>query len=805
MVSLRRKASGELFRSSCLVPLIMIIGLFGSIFQSMVPHIPTSGPQLYAQESGEKQSSDLSRRYRRIYNELETIGEARENSSEAEELFRYIGTFADNAGILWDWQQISRREQFHSFGRNIRYTIAGEQESRMTIILPYVLPPGSDSNQSKEDSSTADSESLESLAAVLSVLESLDGSKPAANLELYFLGSRDEQKGIREYLSINRAVLPQAVIYLEAAVEQGNSVILENGDTGIVSPLWLVRHIQQLLENNGISGGLANSRTQLYRIGLARPSEIGRLLQSELNSIALRFQQSESKSYDPLARNLQFLHDLILTSGDSHIADNADITGLWDQHYLSFNIGSRQFLVNEMLYVQSVLGIILLLLLWLFIFRKRRRKYLKTLGRNFWNLPLLYSAMFAFIFMGSLMVSLVEQLRGIENLWRYLPIPLFLLKIITASFLFTVFFTLIRRFPLSKNGSFYSAAAILILAADVFIFGIININFAYYFLWALLWAFIFSVSRSRLLKSISALLSPLLIAISVVDIIRIDETLLIGELIASDAGINLLVAFILLPFMLMLIRLDFLFPHPVRGRKNFTLRYSALAMLLLLMVNLLSTFVLEPFPEQQPQQIIIRGENSREYDFRGEESDASDELLATSITAYSNARLGELDFTLAEQEFSLDTRNTSYRFPSADIPGRMSYTLESRSFLGRTSYSLRLDSGDTPAQSIRISLFTSEDTSPYDATLPYRFITGRGEIRFLNGINPPSPLLVEFTLPSRTRPRIEIQALFREPGTQFTRENGRWNVELQKFIQESIIISGDTEGGQERNAETEAP
>jgi hypothetical protein len=693
-------------------------------------------------------------RYEYYRQQIAEIGERRENLDGAREMLELLEDFARERSIDFRRQAIRRDEDFHSYGFNLRYTLPGSDDSRIQVFVAYVTEP--DMPVSFDNGAV--------IAALLSLIEQLEADSLYSELDITFLGSIDGQKGIREYLTRNSPRIPELVYVLESGDIFSDQITVINGATNIISPLWSLRFLENRLRANGFPSGVANSRTQLFRLGYGSASVLTPLLDGEYNAIGLRFNpvadQSINNPPEP-RRHLSLLADILAMNGGQQAIEEADVTGLWDQHYLSFRLGRAQLIIPEEGYVLGLYGALMILYLWLFIFRRKRKKYFKTLSRNFWNLPLLYAAMFGFIFLGSLMVSLVESIRGTEELWRFIPIPLLGLKVISATFLFTILFTFLHKIPLSKNGSFYSASAILILSIDVLIFGIININYAYYFLWALIWAFLFSVSRNRVVKMLCSLAAPLLLIITMADIILLEETRIIGELVSLSPGINLLVAFILLPFLLMLIRLDFLFPHPIRGRRNFTLRYSAVAMLLLFFITLLITLVIDPFDAESPQSVVITATSRWDGNLTRESDSAeSPQSLQASFNAASYARLGELRTDFLGIELAGEARDSTMNLGISEIPRYLDYELRREDFLGRSRYSLEFLSSELRPEQIAISMFTGADAPLFDSNLPYRFITGRGEIRFLNGMNPPNPMVLEFTLPSSQVPRLQVEAVY---------------------------------------------
>lgn len=712
---------------------------------------------------------------------ISAIEQRVENGVGANDFVELLENFADDHAIAVQTEEVRREEEFHSYGSNVRFLIPGANEARIALFISYVTQEG---NPLSFDNGGV-------LSAVLALLENASLSSMDLTLEVNFLGSIDGQKGLREYLTRNSATIPQVALVLESGPDLSQQLNIINGGDGIVSPLWLIRHSLSALNENALPGGLDNSRTQLYRLEQGGASAITPLLNAEINALGLRFQNStglfgaknasnttdteettreDDAEHRDLEQKLAFLSEMLFFSPDPELMHEMDITGQWDQHYLSIAFPFGTHIIGEQLYLYSMFALSCFLILWLNSFRRRRQKYFQTLGRNFWNLPLLYAALFGFIFLGSLVVSAVEGIRGVEQLWQYTPIPLLLLKITTALFLFTLLFTVLHRIPLSKNGSFYSASAVLFLSLDVIIFGMLNISFSYYFLWALFWGFLFSLSRHRVFKVISALASPLLFILDIIHSIRLGELRFAGQLIGDDPGINLLVAFILLPYLFMLIRLDFLFPHPSRGKKNFTLRYSAVFMAAVFAASFLMAMLAKPFTPESPQPVNILIEAKRSLSL----PDAGDQLfwpaaaellddqeekisMLASMSVSSPGRLGTIESDVLGHHIELQSRFRSAVIGQFQQDAHISVEASREDFLGRSSYRLEFFSPTYRVMNYRISLFTDSDTSLYDANLPYRFTTGTGRIEFLNGIHPPNPMILEFTLPTGVSPRLIVE------------------------------------------------
>ncbi|MFW6262295.1 MAG: hypothetical protein ACOC6J_12005, partial [Spirochaetota bacterium] len=295
----------------------------------------------------------------------------------------------------------------------------------------------------------------------------------------------------------------------------------------------------------------------------------------------------------------------------------------------------------------------------------------------------------------------------------------------------------------SKNGSFYSAAALFMLFVDIILFSAINLSFGYYFVWAFFFAFVFSVVRQRALKAMALLLAPYFLVRVAFEVLRIPELRLTEELLLSTRG-DLLLSFMILPFLLMLIRLDFLVRHPVRGRRAFALRLASIGTGAVVAGMLVFVLLSNPFAPSTPQP--VRAVERVDY-----------EEFERTLALSSPAPLGELRVLFAGDEYELDLSGREHSIASDVLPDVLSVRLSYEDFLDRDRASLRIDAPQ-PIDELEITFLSEEPMVLYDVSYPFTITPDSTRADVYVGKRPPLPLDVEFTVARGTAPAIDIVA-----------------------------------------------
>jgi hypothetical protein len=342
---------------------------------------------------------------------------------------------------------------------------------------------------------------------------------------------------------------------------------------------------------------------------------------------------------------------------------------------------------------------------------------------------------------GTLLVRAVSSLRGAEELWTHQPFVFFLLKTGAAVFLVILAFHHLRRLPLSKNGSFYSAGAIFFFFANVLVFSAIDIAFSFYFLWAYCAAILFSLFKKRLVKFIFLLLSPLLFCFFTGDTFFSADIDFAGVLINSPVTGNFFLGFMFFPFFLMIIRMDLLFRHPHRERssKGFKILLGLTSALTIFAAAY--TLVFNPWKDY-PQPLAVE-------EYINAEEDVHELRLA------SPSALGDFVMLFGETFFPVNTGGSSVHLPLGTQAAGIPHEIHAEDFLARRTYTVTLTPPLKPAK-ITLSLSSDSPLVVYDANFPYSLEAAGRRAEVFIGENPPLPLQLILTFPVEQNVWVEM-------------------------------------------------
>ncbi len=654
-----------------------------------------------------------------------------EGSSGEAQLIEYLRISLARAGIEISVLDFSSSDSGHSFSRVLEASVPGTGDGTLIIVVPL----------NHETHRTPDKDGSASLAAALSLAEAAGGSSPAQTLRVVFVGADRESGeyagiGSRRYLSDYFPDGAHALLYLDAS---GNTTRLLTGADGIVSPWWLTQRTRSAAEAARLGMDVEGSMNQVHRLGISRtPTPLGLFLSAGIPSVYV-----DSGERGLLAPNTGESAITIARFLESWIeAFDGGVPKQWDRHYLQFQLGEGLMVVQEPFFVTILVSVLLFTLLYALVFRRRFRRYLSTIGRNLWNLPLLFLLIFLFLSAGTYAIDLFLLVRGFPQMWIYYPAAYVGLKALLALFLFTLTSQFLRHLPFSKNGSFYSAAALFMLFLDIVIFSVINISFGHYFIWAYLAAFLFSVVPNRALKVVCMLLAPALLLQAALAVLSIPDSGL-TRLLLSSVG-DLLLSFVALPFLLMLMRLDFLFRHPVKGKRSFTLRFSSIAFGVgaagILTFVLFST----PFSSSTPQPVLAV-----------ETVDYPELVRRLQLT--SPAPLGTLNVSFAGESLAVDTGSNNWETDSATLPDVLSVRLSYTQFIDRERAELIIDAPQ-PLQTLSVRLFSEQPLVLYDASFPFTISADQRTAEIHIGDRPPLPLTIDYTVGGVLVPGVEVRA-----------------------------------------------
>jgi hypothetical protein len=644
----------------------------------------------------------------------------------------------------------SELEGGHSFSGVVEARLQGEREDTLLVVAP--------ANHRLQTSPHHDGSV--NAAALLAAARQLAESTPPISIRFLLLGA--EHGPTEQYPLGSRLILqdfypehPVATLYLSLA--GGSSPIqLDTGSGGRITPHWLTERTVGALQQSGLPFHVSLTETQVARADLEKhPGVLEPYLSQDVPAVGLAGASDRRRPEGRAGAPREEASGNDLTGGETVSRLAAVITGFvsasegglgtaWDSHYVFFQLADRFLFVSEQSYLAVLLGVIFATSLYGVVFRGRFDRYARTIGRNFWSLPVLYALTTGVLIGATAVIQYYLRVRGFPDLWELYPFLFFGAKVVLTLFLFSLMFLGLRRMPIAKNGSFYSASAIVLLFIGMVALATVDIAFAYYFLWAYVWTFIFSVTRNRLAKWIASIAAPLWLVSAAVDIFSLPALRAAQGLLLSPLTGNLVLALVMLPFLLMLIRLDFLVRHPVTGRRSFAVQLFTLATAAGVAVLIIYIQSIQPYGSEQPQPV-------RAVHYLTERDEGN------RLQLESPAPLGVFSLQYGQESYRIRANSRSMEIPMPGSSLPWTITERSSTFLSRREYVIELDPV-RPAYEIQAQLRSEQDLVLLEANFPFQLEPEVGRARFFIGRYPPDPLVLRFTVTAGTQAALTLEA-----------------------------------------------
>jgi hypothetical protein len=670
-----------------------------------------------------------------------------EGSTAEKEVLAFIEAKLKSLEVFYNTYDFSESDTSHSFSSCIEAVIPGDKPDTLIIAVPLNHPMEA---EELRDGSF-------SLALALSLIRQAAESRPRLTLRVLFLGAEygednEYPMGSRLFLKDFYPEYRVMVLYLNLLTVP-ERISIRSGGRGLAAPYWLIERATESLKKAQLFFRVRGNENQVFRIGLdTEKTIIEPFLFAGYPALSLE------GDYSPLSPpqveewllSFHIFIDKFLESFDLGIPEE------WDRHYLFFQVRGFYLILSEKTYLVLILAVLTSMFLYSLVFTNRLKKYLKILMRKAWTLPLIFVLSFALFLAASWFIHGLLYLRRLPLLWAELPLFFLAFKLSFALITVILLSALLRRLPFSRNGSFYSASALLFLFLDIIILGAMDISFTYYFVWALIFALLFAASPNRIIKLIAFLISPYWLIKSVIELFTLPILEFCRIVLLSKIWGNLLLTFSIIPFLLMLIRLEMIFPPilPYRRAVRVRMRLAALGAVLGALIILFLLYF--PYNERnfQPVKVV----NSIDLD-------GNTNLLELS----SPAPLGEIGVRDGDRLVKVNTRSTLYSMPLMEMPVLLTTTVESTAFLDRKNITVRVfpdlnlpggDLGSTAEQlkpfKVGLLLTAPDEFVLYDSNLPYLRGTGGREYRLLMGATPPLPITIQLTLPQGANFELEI-------------------------------------------------
>jgi hypothetical protein len=529
-------------------------------------------------------------------------------------------------------------------------------------------------------------------------------------------------------------------------VERG--MIVEAGTAGDVTPFYMLEAVRAI-STRELRFGMAGNRLQLARLGLSVPEQpVGDLLSRGVPAIQIT--NARGAGLARWASGLLFLDRTPaeesvmlerLLALPSLLPEEAE----WERNYAVLQGGPVYLLLGE----RELLGIGGLLLVSMLLYAVSRphrvRRYARIMSKSDWQLPVLYGAIAVYLFFATMLIDTIAIVRSFPTLWTYAPVITFAAKLLLAITLFGLSHEALRKALFSQNSSFYSGWALTLNLLALIVLLFLNLALSFYFIFTFALTFLFSYVRLPWLKRLFfslALLPPLFFVFTVLER---GEDRIARVLISSPTEATLLISLILLPYLLMLFRLDLLRrSRPWRWfARHANIRRSITA--LLGISGLLVLVFYDPFDAADPLPVRV------------EEAIADTHTLTVSAPRplrESSIRVGqdvEAVWPEGERSISLEL---------SEAPDPLSLTLERREFLGRTQLRYTVTAQEE-LRSFEALLLGVPDLTIHESEFPV--IDRDGGLRLVVGDNPPNPLILEIVVEGRSAPDLAVTATLARP------------------------------------------
>ncbi len=696
-----------------------------------------------------------------FYREITDMGSRQEGSDGEQRLFAYIQEELEQRNIPYRFLDFDTSGVEHSFSRVLRATLPGARDQRLTIVVPI------NSGGGGLEASSGD------IAMALSLLVSSAEELLPVGLEVLFLGAAPRETsgpGARLYLETYRLDPPGALILLDNA-STGLGLTVHGATGGTVAPPWLIQRVYSAARSLDIPATVPSTAQQFFEVAFAEADRpLSPFLEAGIPAVALVGQPGLPALEIPLSRLLPEIVE----------GFSGGIPETWDRHYLLFGGAAEGSLVivGEESYVLSTFAAASFLLFVGVMVRRRVDRYLVTIRRHILIVPLLLVILGLCYLAGSGVVYLVTRVRNFPTLVSYRPVLFFGVKAFTAIALFIGVYRLLRGRLLSRNSSFYSASTLLLLTIGVIVIAAINFSLVWYPLWALLFGLLFSLVPSRGLKIIAFFAAPLPFLAALFSALLSQEPRAATFLVVPDIGGNLLLAVISLPFLLMVIRIDLLLRHPIRGRTNIATEILAYGSGLAAVACLAWAFLYSPFGVDSPQpiQLVERIDQDRNLH---------------ELVVESPAPLGRFHVEHAGRPLTVDTgeRRATFTLP----PAESIIEIEARgsAFLTRKRHLLEIDAPPDP-RSLEVRLVSADPMLVYDAAYPFEMTAENRVAEFDIGSSPPMPFTMELILPGELSALAEVEITWDRSFPRVYVEGGAYELSFRTVAASSILLTDNT-------------
>lgn len=656
-----------------------------------------------------------------------------EGSEEEKAFIEALEEFSQSRGLSIKHRKYQGLKNQHSFSSLTEVTLPGKKEKHLILVFPI-------SNLTARQSATPD--------MGFTLLQELSQEELPCRMTFLFAGAEINRPVGKEALGSQlflKDFSPQeatAVITFlnESAPPSGQpspppSIQMVSGSQGYTAPAWWFSLLLQNLSAETPDPLYSPGKHIISRLGLSSEApQLKGWLEERIPAIQLITTEG---------RRLPLKELILQTAGQDWESHS------WDDGYLLFPEAlPGPPVISEFLMIQTITITMAILLLFLFTLPRFIRHNLVRLLKRIWIIPFFFLLSFIILTVSTVFLRSLLILRDFPDLWKINPPLFFILKVNLAILLFSLSYPLLRRFQLSRSGSFYSFSAAITATVNSLVMMFFDIAVALPLMVAVVMITLFAATRNRKLKVLFFLLSPLGVIIYGVIIFSHQDLSLISLLLISPMRGNAFLTLVLLPFLLLQSSLHFSHPqgenHRPRLQSLFiTAGWGITAMGLMAYITLFS-----PYPHQsQPLTLTDKIHNQKS---------------TREISISSPAPLPELTLKTGTERFRISGGPRSRRFTPALQPRMVRSLVSAQPFLDRQTLSITLIPWGNPDQ-IQLTLHTPDKLVLYEANFPYEVLLDQKRAELFVGPYPPNPLEITLSLAKIDELTLEALFIYEEP------------------------------------------
>lgn len=655
--------------------------------------------------------------YSDLYDKIVSYGPRIEGSPGEKSTLKFIQTQLSQWGIPVQSRDFSGLAEAGSFSSSLDILIPGKLKDRMILVIPL---------DQKDEAAPGGGISI---TAGLAMAHYFTENPLDITLQILFLGG--ERGDLLPYPLGSRAFLqdyypeaPVGVFYLDAQSPRGN-LRLQVDSLGRAAPIWMVKGLTESFQGGDFTFLLEGSHPPLIRLSLAEgQSVLDHYFQKEIPGILITSGDGTELSPEVWIREMIGAVERFITRYKE------GLPATWDRHYLLFQWQDQFMILDQKSYIILLLITIGIILILIFIRPEVIRERFFSVIKHSWQLPLIFIALFLFLYAATWLLQNLITWRDFPSLWKFYPSLFLSLKLAVGFFLYYLLFFIFRRMPLIRWSTFYvfgSLAVTTVLTVLSLFTGLAN---SFYFLWTLVLTVLFALWNNRYWRLGLLILMPLWFIKAVGELfIQTPDFTLINAVLFSPVEGNLVLTLLTFPLILLVSAYHYV-SHKKRGRNEQS--WNEIFMMISALLSIVLGFTVA---EANP---FLEGRKIPLY-WVDDQSENSREIRISSPVAWPEALLA-----IPGESLPLIPQLRESLYEVEMIPG-ITFQSSVMNFLDRKTWSLVLNAPGQPQQ-LKLQIRSESELVIYSCSFPYRILPGSREAEVFVGRNPPLPFKVDLTV-----------------------------------------------------------